>query len=91
LNKLPSLNLPGDGDAVGVASAASVFFFRVCFSFGEAEADALLSAAGDAAGLASASVFFLRVCFSFGEAEADALLSAAGDAVALASALSAFL
>ena len=62
LNKLPSLNLPGDADAVGLVAgftAASVFaFLRVRFAFADAAGDSAV--AGDAAvsaGEAVASAF----------------------------------
>jgi len=45
LNKSPRLNLAGDADAEGLATAAAPAFVWACFPLGEA--------AGDAAGLAA--------------------------------------
>ena len=76
LNKSPRLNLAGDADAEGLATAAAPVFVWACFPFGEA--------AGDAAGLAAvAASACLRARFALGEvageaaAEGDAAVSAA--------------
>jgi hypothetical protein len=82
LNKSPSVNLAGDADAAGLAAslaAVSVLaFLRPRFSTGEAEAAAVLSAAGE--GEVAAVAFGLRVRFSAGEGEAA---PSAADEVAL--------
>ena len=79
LNKSPSVNLAGDADAAGLSAslaAVSVLaFLRPRFSTGEAEAAAVLSAAGE--GEVAGIAFRLRVRFSAGEGEAAA--SAAGE------------
>src|SRR4029077_12889549 len=78
LNKLRRLNLPRDGDVVGLGAglgarlaAASVFgFLRVRFTFGNAAGDS--AAAGEAAvsaGEAVASAFLCRRCFLAGEGD----------------------
>jgi hypothetical protein len=94
LNKSPSVNLAGDADAAGLAAplaAVSILaFLRVRFSAGEAEAAAVLSAAGDVAAVASAFLCERRfpgdgdaagdsavegdAAFSAGEAVASAFL-----------------
>lgn len=47
LNKSARLNLPGEGDTVGLAAAVAAAFFAPRFAFGEAAGDA--AEAGDAA------------------------------------------
>jgi len=95
LNKSPSMNLAGAADAAGVAAALAAVsvlaFLRVRFSAGEAEVAAVLSAAGEAAAVASAFLCERRfpgegdaagdsaveggAAFSAGEAIASAFLS----------------
>ena len=75
LNKSPSENLAGDGDAAGLAAVPASAFFRPRLALGEASVDAAGDAAGLAAVLASA---FLRPRLAFGEEAGDS----AGDAAA---------
>jgi hypothetical protein len=81
LNKLPTLNLPGEAEAVGLAAeledAVELLWLR--FSAAEPAGDAVLLAAGEA--LAVGSVFFFAVCFP---GDADAAGDSAGDADSLA-------
>ena len=69
LNKSPRLNLPGDADAEGLATAAAPAFVWAFFPFGEA--------AGDAAGLAAvAASACLLARFALGEAVGEAVSAA---------------
>ena len=68
LNKSPSVNLPGDADAAGLATglaAVSVFaFLRARFSLGEAAGDSVVEGeAAFSAGEAVASAFLCVRCF----------------------------
>ncbi len=92
LNKLRSVNLPGDADGAGLAAtsvvgdglvATSVLdFLRLRFSAGEAEAAAVLSsAAGEAAAVASA-FFCARRFPGDGDAAGDSAVE--GDAASSA-------
>ena len=56
LNMSPRLNLPGDGEAVGLAAAVPAAFLALRFSLGEA--------AGDAVGDASAWTLVVARCFA---------------------------
>jgi hypothetical protein len=74
LNKLRRLNLPRDGDVVGLGAglaAASVFgFLRVRFTFGNAAGDsAVAGEAAVSAGEAVASAFLCWRCFLAGEGD----------------------
>ena len=91
LNKSPSVNLAGVADAAGLAAelaAVSVFAFLLLrFSAGEAEAAAVLSAAGEAAAVASAFLCARRP--GDGDAAGDSAVegdaaSSAGEGVASA-------
>ncbi len=68
LNKSPSVNLPGDADAAGLAPglAVSVFaFLRARFSLGEAVGDSAVEGeAAFSAGEAVASAFLCVRCFA---------------------------
>jgi len=69
LNKSPSVNLPGDADAAGLApglAAVSVFaFLRARFSLGEAVGDSAVEGeAAFSAGEAVASAFLCVRCFA---------------------------
>jgi hypothetical protein len=69
LNKSPSLNVAGDGDATGLAPACA--FVRVRLGFGEAAGETADD--GDSAVLAAlADSVFLRLRFGLGETEDDA-------------------
>jgi hypothetical protein len=61
LNKLPSENLPRDGEGTGLAATSVSAFLRLRFSSGEAEAAGAV-AAGEAAAVASA--FLCARCFA---------------------------
>jgi hypothetical protein len=54
LNKLPSENLPRDGEGAGLAATSVSAFLRLRFSAGEADAAGAVVAAGEAAAVASA-------------------------------------
>jgi hypothetical protein len=77
LNKSPSENLPGDGDAAVLVAAVPSAFFLTRFALGEASGEA--AGDDDAAGFSVAVVSAsLRVRFALGEpaGEGDSALSA---------------
>jgi hypothetical protein len=76
LNKLPSLNLPGDGEAAGLAATLVSAFLRLRFSAGEAEAAGAV-VAGEVAAVASA---FLRERRLPGDGDAAGDSAVEGDA-----------
>jgi hypothetical protein len=83
LNKLPSENLPRDGEGAGLAATSVFAFLRLRFSGGEAEV-----AAGEIAAVASAFLCARRFPGD-GDAAGDSVVegdaaSSAGDAVAAA-------
>jgi hypothetical protein len=81
LNKLRSVNLPGDADGAGLAAtsvvgdglaATSVFaFLRLRFSAGEAEAVAVLSAAAGEADVVASGFLCARRFVGEGDASSD--------------------
>ena len=87
LNKLPSENLPGDGEGTGLAATSVFAFLRPRFSAGEAEAAGSV-VAGEAAAVASAFLCARRFVGD-GDAAGDSAVegdaaSSAGEAVAAA-------
>jgi hypothetical protein len=87
LNKLPSENLPGDGEGTGLAATSVFAFLRPRFSAGEAEAAGSV-VAGEAAAVASA-FFCARRFAGDGDAAGDSAVegdaaSSAGEAVSAA-------
>jgi hypothetical protein len=87
LNKLPSENLPRDGEGAGLAATSVCAFLRLRFSAGEAEVAGAV-AAGEIAAAASAFLCARRFPGD-GDAAGDSVVegdaaSSAGDAVAAA-------
>jgi hypothetical protein len=87
LNKLPSENLPRDGEGAGLAATSVSAFLRLRFSAGEAEAAGAV-AAGEAAAVASAFLCARRFAGD-GDAAGDSAVegdaaSSAGEAVVAA-------
>lgn len=87
LNKLPSENLPGDGEGTGLAATSVFAFLRPRFSAGEAEAAGSV-VAGEAAAAASAFLCARRFAGD-GDAAGDSAVegdaaSSTGEAVAAA-------
>jgi hypothetical protein len=82
LNKSPSVNLPGDADATGLAAgvaAVSVLALRTRFALGEAGGDSAVEGeAAFSAGEAVASAFLCVRCFA-GEGDAAGDPLGAGD------------
>jgi hypothetical protein len=75
LNKSPSENLEGDGDAAALAAVPASAFFRPRLALGEASGDA----AGEAEAAASVASVFLRVRFAWGDAAGEGEVAASVD------------